>query len=232
MAAALCGPFMAAWVDAARAQGVADIPAAPPPAHTASSARDDGSIRRLPGYQDAVLLGKAWALPVAARYKPQLEFQHNLSFCGPTTLANVQHSLGRPGDQSSMLEGTGITTFLGYLPKGLTLDELADVARLKFTGQHVTVLRGLSLAAFRQHLQQANDPRRRYVINFSREPLFGKGGGHHSPLAGYLQEEDLVLVLDVNSDFGPWLVKPERLWAAMNTVDGSSGKPRGMLLID
>ena len=76
-----------------------------------------------------------------------------------------------------------------------------------------------------------NDPTRRYIINFTRGPLFGTGGGHHSPLAGYLSEEDLVFVLDVNKKYGPWLVKPERLYEAMNTVDRSAGKKRGLLLI-
>jgi hypothetical protein len=74
------------------------------------------------------------------------------------------------------------------------------------TGSNVTVLRDLDLAAFREHLRRANDPSRRYVVNFDRGVLFGTGAGHHSPIAGYLVDEDLVLVLDVNERYGPWLV--------------------------
>ena len=177
------------------------------------------------------MLDKAWSLPVAATYKPAIEFQRNLSFCGPTSLANVSHSLGLPGDQGDMLDGTGIHTILGLLPGGLTLDELARVARHRFAGQRVTVWRGLDLAAFRQQLRQANEPGRRYIVNFSRAPLFGRGGGHHAPIAGYLAQEDLVLVLDVNAAYGPWLVKPARLLQAMNTLDSSSHQLRGLLLI-
>jgi hypothetical protein len=62
--------------------------------------------------------------------------------------------------------------------------------------------------------------------------LFGKGVGHHSPIAAYLEPEDLVLVLDVNEAFGPWLVSTERLFAAMDTIDPSSGKKRGLLLLE
>jgi Phytochelatin synthase len=81
-------------------------------------------------------------------------------------------------------------------------------------------------------MRHANDLARRYVINFSRGPLFGTGGGHHSPVAGYLMNEDLVLVLDVNEKYGPWLVKSERLFEAMNTVDTGTQKKRGLLLIE
>ncbi len=120
---------------------------------------------------------------------------------------------------------------LGYLPEGITLDQLADIARQKLKGT-VTVLRDLDLAAFREQLNHVNDPTRRYVINFSRAPLFGTGGGHHSPIAGYLNQEDLVLVLDVNKKYGPWLVKSDQLYAAMNTVDATAHKKRGLLLIE
>jgi len=129
------------------------------------------------------------------------------------------------------LQGTNFSTVLGYLPEGLTLDQLADIARQKLRGK-ITVLRDLDLSAFREQLRHVNDPSRRYVINFSRGPLFGTGGGHHSPIAGYLSQEDLVLVLDVNKKYGPWLVKPERLHEAMNTIDTTAGKKRGLLLIE
>jgi len=68
------------------------------------------------------------------------------------------------------------------------------------------------------------------VINFRRREIFGAGGGHHSPIAGYLENEDLVFVLDVNENFRPWLVERSRLFAAMNTLDGD--KKRGLLLIE
>jgi hypothetical protein len=96
----------------------------------------------------------------------------------------------------------------------------------------VTVLRDLDLAGFRQELSHANDPTRRYTVNFSRGPLFGRGGGHHSPIGGYLADRDLVLVLDVNRKYQPWLVSSERLFRAVDTIDKSSHLKRGLLRIE
>jgi hypothetical protein len=189
------------------------------------------SIKETSDYQSPALLKKAWSLPVAAAYQTDIEYQQNGSVCGPTSLVDVLHSLKQPGNQESILQGSGFSTVMGYLPEGITLDQLADLARQKLH-KKVTVLRDLDLAAFREQLKFVNDPARRYVINFSRGPLFGTGGGHHSPLAAYLSQEDLVLVLDVNKKYGPWLVKPDRLYEAMNTVDATAQKKRGLLLIE
>ena len=189
------------------------------------------SIKETRDYQDPALLKKAWTLPVAAAYQADIEFQQNGSVCGPASLANVRHSLKQSGNQESILQGSGFSTVMGYLPEGLTLDQLAQIARQKLQ-RKVTVLRDLDLAAFREQLSHVNDPSRRYVINFTRGPLFGAGGGHHSPVAAYLDQEDLVLVLDVNKNYGPWLVKPEHLFDAMNTVDATAQKKRGLLLIE
>src|SRR5450432_3895415 len=89
------------------------------------------SIKTTPEYQDPALLAKAWALPVAALYRSEIDYQANGSFCGPTSLVNVMRSLQLAGDQKTVLDGTGVTTVAGFLLGGLTLDQLADVARKK-----------------------------------------------------------------------------------------------------
>jgi hypothetical protein len=190
------------------------------------------SIREHPSYQSPQLLERAWALPVAASYGPEaLQFQPKASYCGPTSLANVMVSLGLDDDATSerVLEGTGYC-WSGQCIPGLTLDELDEIAEQQLDAE-VTVLRDLDLAAFREHMRRSNDPQRRYVINFLRGPLFRAGGGHHSPIGGYLEQEDLVFVLDVNAEFQPWLVETERLFAAMDTIDSATEQKRGLLLI-
>jgi hypothetical protein len=172
---------------------------------------------------------KAWRLPVASTFKKELTWQSNPSLCGPASVANALRSLGETAtSENAVLAGTG-RCWTGICFMGLSLDELAEVTRLK-TNRTVTVLRDLSPNQFQQHLRRANDTDRRYIINFSRKEIFGAGAGHHSPIGGYLEAEDLVFVLDVNREYQPWLIERARLFAAMDTWDGK--KKRGLLLIE
>ena len=130
--------------------------------------------------------------------------------------------------EDGVLKGTGLC-WSGSCFMGLTLDELSSVAKSK-TKHSVTVLRDLTPEEFREHLRRSNETDRRYIINFSRAEIFGSGSGHHSPIGGYLEEEDLVFVLDVNRDYQPWLINRSRLFKAMNTFDGN--RKRGLLMIE
>lgn len=193
---------------------------------------DVESIASSAAYQDREMLKRAWALPVARTFKQQVDYQENGSLCGPTSVANVLRSLNaQPAHASGVLEGSGKCEPFGICFGGLTLDELAGLLRAK-SNRRVTVLRDLDLNAFRRELREANNPARRYIINFQRGLLFGQGTGHHSPLAGYLEDQDLVFVLDVNAKFGPWLVKSERLFTAMDSMDSSTGLKRGLLRVE
>jgi Phytochelatin synthase len=174
------------------------------------------------------LINRAWRLPVATTFKTEFTWQSNTSRCGPASVANTFRSLGeQETTEAEVLEGTG-KCWTGICFMGLTLDELADVARTK-THRRIAVLRNLTGEEFREHMKRSNDPSRRYIINFAREKIFGGGVGHFSPIGGYLEAEDLVFVLDVNEIYKPWLIQRERLFAAMDTLDGD--KKRGLLLI-
>ena len=190
------------------------------------------SIERLPAYQNEALLARAWALPVAHLYGPQgYLFQLNQSTCGPTSIADLLRSEGRPADPTSVLKGSGVLQIFGFLPGGLTLDQEAEILG-RTAGSPVKVLRDLSLDSFRAEMAKSNDPSLRIVLNFLREPLFGRGHGHFSPVLGYLPAEDLVFVGDVNANYRPWLVPTGRLYDAQNTIDSSSHAKRGLLEID
>lgn len=175
------------------------------------------------------LLKTAWQLPAASAIGRAIRWQTNGSVCGAASLANVLRSLGEEADtEGEILDGVSSCWF-HICPVGLTLDQVGEIADAR-TSRKVTVLRDLTPEGFREILRDTNNPGRRYVINFSREPIFGAGLGHFSPIGGYLEEKDLVFVLDVNRDFQPWLIERERLFAAMDTLDGD--RKRGLLAIE
>jgi hypothetical protein len=177
------------------------------------------SIKSSPTYQHRELLARAWALPVAKLYSPLLP-QNFLSICGPTSVANVLRSMGVE---------TGRNPLKGFGVRAMSLDAIvSEGGEVLPPGWSARAVRPRTVDVFREHLRKSNDLGARYVANFSRAPLFGGGGGHHSPLAGYLEEEDLAFVLDVNAGFGPWLVSAERLFDAVNTGDWSGGLTRGL----
>ena len=176
------------------------------------------------------LIDKAWKLPVAATFRTRCCLAIERVTMRPGKRCQYASAPSakrrRPKPKFSMEpECAG----QGSASVGLTLDELADVAQTK-TRRKVSVLRNLTADEFREHMKHANDPGRRYIINFTREKIFGAGSGHHSPIGGYLEAEDLVFVLDVN--------EPTSLgWSSVNAcsrrwtrLDGD--KKRGLLLIE
>ena len=181
------------------------------------------SLRADPAFQNPALLARALTLPVAAKYLP-LRSQSFLSICGPTSVANVLRSLDVPSG-GNPLRGLGL--------RAMSLEQVArEGGEVMPSGWTSSVVRPASVEALRDELRASNDPAHRYIANFSRRPLFGSGGGHHSPLGGYLEAEDLAFILDVNASFGPWLVPTARLFDAMNTVDRPDGRTRGLARFD
>lgn len=190
------------------------------------------SIERASVYQERALIAEAWRLPVAAAYaKDGFEYQANPSVCGPTSIANLLQSAGGTERQGEVLRDSGVFNILGLIPGGITLDQAAAILARE-TGKRVTVLRDLDAATFRAHMMRANDPDRRYIVNFHSGPLFGRGHGHFSPILGYLADRDVVFVGDVNDDYKPWRAASERLLEAMNTTDSATARSRGLLLIE
>jgi Phytochelatin synthase len=189
------------------------------------------TIEKTSTFRNVSLLAEAERMPVAESYLAHhFEYQQNASVCGPTSAADLMRSIGHPESQTDVIAQGGIKTVFGYVIPGLTLDQEASLLR-GATGAPVTLLRGLDLPTFRKYLASANDPARRFIVNFHRGPMFGRGGGHFSPILAYLPDRDLVLVGDVNENYGIYLVSSQRLFDAMNTVDSVTGKKRGLLMV-
>lgn len=104
-----------------------------------------------------------------------------------------------------------------------------------------------SYESFLHALRQINHPTQpaRVLAIYGRSPMFfchdgllltklkSYMMGHWSPIPAYLDEQNLVLVMDVNRDYGPrgYLVEPRRLFEAVNTRCCMNGDYRGLILL-
>jgi hypothetical protein len=131
--------------------------------------------------------------------------------------------------QSSLFEKADVGYWKARI-MGLTLDEMTELMKAN-SNLAIIAHRNLLETQFRSYLRKTNNPNYRLVINFHREPLFGVDIGHFSPIGGYLEKQDLVFVLDVLEDYQPFLVPADRLFEAMDTIDGSTGQKRGLILV-
>ncbi|GDX75285.1 hypothetical protein LBMAG41_03610 [Cyanobium sp.] len=174
------------------------------------------------------------------------ETQANLAFCGAASAVMVLNSLGQPAPQAAgygsyrfwtqtnLFEATASQRFVNaavVAREGMTLEQLDGL--LASQGLRVNRYHGdrLTLPQLRLLLRlNLADPGDRLLANYDRSALGQKGGGHISPLAAYDPRKDRVLILDVARYRYPavW-VSTEALWAALRTVDRSSGLSRGLV---
>ena len=68
------------------------------------------SIEHTSDFRNTMLLAEAERMPVAQAYLSRsFEYQHNPSVCGPTSAADVLHSLGRQASQTDVMTRAGVT---------------------------------------------------------------------------------------------------------------------------
>lgn len=100
----------------------------------------------------------------------------------------------------------------------------------------------LTYSQFLVLLQHSNNVNKRVLCNFLRAPLFNPRpghvgqrsvalmGGHWSPIASFEPHSHHVMVLDVNNNYGSFIVHAYLLYKACFTKDGS--KFRGLIILD
>ena len=117
---------------------------------------------------------------------------------------------------------------------GLNLEQLANLLQQYRVDTKIIRLQSKSPAMqlrqlLKKHLEQADTF---MIVNYDRKYLKQKGRGHFSPIAAYNQTKDLALVLDVaRYKYQPFWVKVADLAKAVNTLDKSNKKMRGVLII-
>jgi hypothetical protein len=177
------------------------------------------------------------------------ETQANLAYCGVASSVMVLNSLAVAAPKA---EGYGTNRFwtqanLFTVPASTSFVEASRVARegmtleqlhglLASVGAGVRRYHGenLSLEQLRWLLRRGLAERSdRLLANYDRRALGQKGGGHISPLAAYDPDQDRVLILDVARYRYPavWVTTPD-LWRAIRSIDTSSGRSRGVLIIE
>ncbi|RHY29091.1 hypothetical protein DYB32_005446 [Aphanomyces invadans] len=188
-------------------------------------------------YKDSALLQRAWERPVGQLYLDrQLEFQRREGYCAPTTLRNVLKSIPSVPLEHIPEAQPGPWTAQQFQTK---LDSVG------FTSSTI-VYGNASYDVFLDAIKRSNDTNVRVAMNFLHPALFGMDGpsflphvmlmailgGHFANIVGYLEDVDLVVVFDVNHDYGPYLVPSTRLYEAVRAVDVQSGMPRALIVSD
>lgn len=174
--------------------------------------------------------------------------QDNLAYCGVASMVMVLNALAVPAPatpqyrnfriftQENVFHGTQTRQVMiqeKVIRRGMSLAELGKF--LETYSVRVSVYYGgdISLEQFRdlivQNLTEANNF---VLINYLRSVIGQERGGHISPIAAYDRDSDRFLILDVSRyKYPPVWVKAEALWKATKTIDSTSGKTRGLVLV-
>jgi hypothetical protein len=178
----------------------------------------------------------------------QFVTQDNLAYCGVASMVMVLNALAIPAPEAPEYRNRRFFTQTNIFAnpqtqavmtadmvahRGITLEQLGRL--LESYPVKATVYYGsdVSLAEFRKlvmgNLQEADNF---VIVNYLRSAMGEEGGGHISPIAAYHQPSDRFLVLDVSRyKYPPVWVKAEQLWQATKTIDSTSKKTRGLVLV-
>lgn len=162
------------------------------------------------------------------------ESQRRPAYCGVASSVAVLNALRRSGPRLTQVSFfTDLPTELRVTFTGMTLHELGELLGRHGAEAEIVHAEDTTLDTFRieaiGNLGRAGD----YVlVNYQRAMLGQREGGHISPLAAYSAATDRFLILDVAAyRYPPIWVPAADLWKAMNTLDSTSGRTRGFVLI-
>jgi glutathione gamma-glutamylcysteinyltransferase len=117
--------------------------------------------------------------------------------------------------------------------KGLSLDEVACLARCNGANAALSRPRAAGIAHLRADLEAATRSHEHVmIVSYARGKLGQTGAGHHSPVGGYHRGRDLALILDVaRFKYPPHWVDLPTLFSAMQEVDPATTRSRGWLVL-
>ncbi|MEM7434818.1 MAG: phytochelatin synthase family protein [Myxococcota bacterium] len=172
----------------------------------------------------------------AADYQPLVdafEPQALVSYCGVATGAAVLSAMGHDVTQQTFFDDKTdpVRSRFQVTFGGMSLTDLAGLLEAHGAEVEVHYAGSSTVDEFRQVLEDNLSREGDYVVvNYQREALGQGRVGHISPLAAYDRDSDSVLVLDTAAHkYPPTWVPVESLFAAMDTIDTSTGHTRGFL---
>lgn len=191
--------------------------------------------------KDDITTSKIWKLPSAQAFleRNALEYQLREGYCCRTTQRCVLKSIPSVLTHEIPPVSRGPASAEEY---SMGLDQCVSG---KLTSTVVAGEEGYE--AFISALKKLNQPDKyRVSVNFLRSAVFGPPsprylpssmllalfGGHHSPVVGYLENEDVVGVFDVNHNYGLLLMSSKQLFEAVDTFDPLSGAKRAIIVTE
>jgi len=166
------------------------------------------------------------------------ESQSRPAFCGVASSVVVLNALH--GSQPRLTQSTFFTDAASRIRSqlqttfgGMSLAELSELLRAHGVEVTTHYAADTDLNAFRsiarQNLETVGDF---LMVNYERAALGQKEGGHISPVAAYNAATDRMLILDVAAHkYPPVWVSTAALWNAMNTLDRTSRRTRGFVVV-
>ena len=166
------------------------------------------------------------------------ESQSLMAYCGVASsviVLNAMHTQTSRVTQKSFFDDAARRVMNPFTVAfgGMTLDQnvaLWHAHGINAVGVHAAES---SVEKFRDIVKQnLATPNDYLLVNYNRQPLGEDGGGHFSPLAAYDAASDSALIMDVTAyNYPPTWVPLTLLWNGMNTIDSSSGKTRGFVVV-
>eukprot|EP01080_Neovahlkampfia_damariscottae_P009317 gene9317-1405_t len=175
----------------------------------------------------------------------QFHTQNEPAYCGLGTIAMVLNALGidpgrlwkGPWRYFSEEKLETCKKIENIKKNGITFQEFCCISKLN--GAHVEkyLASETTKENFRNEIKKSIESMKtenesHVVVSFDRSKLGQTGTGHFSPIGGYNEEKDMVLILDVaRFKYPPYWTSIDLLWDSLLTVDEDSGTSRGFCSI-
>ena len=164
--------------------------------------------------------------------------QSRRAFCGVASSVVVLNSLrnSRPPVTQATLFNSETRKVIHPLKVtfgGMTLAQLNGILQAHQLDTKLIYAADIDIEQFRSLAQKnLSNPDDVMLVNYRRPALNQPGGGHISPIAAYHQKSDRFLILDVAAYKYPatW-VRTAELWKGINSVDKTSNRSRGLIMV-